>query len=1002
MNSKYELAFFQITQLDLKPLELVKALKSLENDIDNVDFSLVPLDFLSACIHKIFLVSVGSGRASLIRIISEMEMSSTLTIVERYHLDKLIALSIDQRPPDVPQKVDEEKLAAFKFVSLMLKYRHRLPPSILRAMVSIYQIPKHSYKNLIISYFLECCLTNSNIEDVPEIGIILADYIMESGNDTVVNMIQYAIENKLPFICAPRFASRFISPIAQMIPQNPESSTDIQCQALIKILKSWSALLSFGFQQKMIVDLLRCLPHSTDSVIYIFRELLKLGQTPSVLDAFTGLILFHLIQNGLIDGLNELSTKNSSALDFLSQLLPFVSQRDSRGIDLSSSINRIRTTDNTEIYHINCIKCATSQENNDNVTSITNFVIPSDQKLWDWRNIIKLLTVVFPHDELEAKKPNSKTFFIKIFDAFSTSFFNSPSRRISLLADVMNAFIAYAKTSIYAISQLESHSGMKSAMENLINSLEHHDSIENSLPHNSFLKLLCLLMTTETGISCLKTFDVYERVLNLGTKCTNINIIEIILKNLQLYPSSALSIDVFQGFVSSNVFGVHQLVMNQIRYKKANTEDFTQNVFVRIIIPHIKSALDPEKLSVAMNLFAEIIYNDPVCLSAAVSDHQLHEILSKKNKFVYSVFFSKEESFAMCNVGSEIMAWIETHNRNYVKAYDMACEVAFCNKNIVSKYPHILFKDNVPIIAPHLFGTLSRTKSGIQIIRPYLDMILEKLETKSIREKRATFFALAHFASSPLAAGIVEDLNIVEVLFKCSSMSDSNVLRGTLMVCLSLFYRSPSFYRLIHEKGFQVFIFGERSCVIPMNPESFIEPLPVCFPTPHLLPVIKGMEEGASLLRKLSSALTLKKAKEEIKTMFKEKPSEILSQELSLYGHELMSFFNCSPDARFFIQVLYKNLSMMSIPNETFDQKVSSVSGATVLLSLSTDNPFSFINIPTYSYNECRSKGLCLYADVFLSDVDFEKQFSMKKSEFYSKTNYEIQSLRYSFANLNK
>ena len=570
IKSEIALLFKNIYDESFKPNEISKIFKSIENDLEKIDFSSIPNYFIAPYIHHLFLTAIPSTKSFLFKFICEMDLNSTVSIIEKFEFDKLIALSLEPRTLEVVQKVDEEKLAAFRCVSLLLKFRHKIPNSIIRALISLYYFPKHGYKSLIVSYLLELSLNNSNIENIPEVGQLFIDYLHETGSSSIVNLIDYSVENRFQFIFLNHFSSKFISPFSQL-KSKPIENSEIICQSLIKIFRCWSSFLCLGISQRLIEYLIQCLPHSTDSVILIFSSLLNLNNINSVSNGYTGLLLYTLVHFGLINILNELASINENAYTFLNNILPYTTQNETKNIDLSKSIFKSKINIPISLNSIHSIKTIKYDSNPENVTSIINFNLSNDISSWDWRNINKILTVILPHNEIEAKSQQARNFFIKLLDIFSGPLLNSSTMRTSLIIEVLESFLSFLLISKQGWQQVENHQGLKNTFELVLTKLEQSESIETLFSYKALFKFISLLMNKESGIKTLQIMNLTDKIINLGLKCSNLYNVEFILSNLQLYPNYSLSIELYRNFLNSNFNGVHNIAINYLKIKKSTT-----------------------------------------------------------------------------------------------------------------------------------------------------------------------------------------------------------------------------------------------------------------------------------------------------------------------------------------------------------------------------------------------------------------------------------------------
>ena len=1036
IKSEFALSLKAINDIKPKPDEMLRALQMIEANADNIDFQNENLNYIAPLIHHIFLPSFGQIRSVLLKLICEFEVRSEESIIEEYQFDKLIALSIDQRPSDQNQsKVDSEKSAAFQCVSILLKYRKYLPPSILRAMVSIYNVPNHPYKPLILAYLLEAALNNSKIEDIPDITTIFVDAFHNTGNKGVIALIDYAAEHKLPFVLVDKFASRLIDPISQYLTKK-ESSLDTPVRAISKLLKSWSSMLRYGFQNNLLTDLISCLPHQTNAVISIFKEVLNLTETPCIADGFTGLILYSLIKFGLIEKLNDLASSTPSAAAFLGELLPYVSQSDSRFIDLSSSSYQAKQINTFQEFPLKIRKHAQQSDTSDSVTSITNFVLPPDFNKWDWTNINKILAVILPHNEAEANSSTTAKFLNQLMDCLSQTFYNDPldtkQNRTLNMIDALHSLLTLLESNPKLWPIIEKHEGMKKAFEKTIQTLTTNEIVPANSPCATFYEVLAVMMATPQGSSVLKNMELVEKLIPLGIVVKVPQNVRLILTLTKLVPDS-VSVEVFRGFLLSGNAAAQQIALEIVKEKRHSTQHFVECVFKSIVLPLLKQQLDQDQMNAALNLVAELCQDDNECKKCVAEDPQVIEVISKKARLLLACLVSCEEILNKIDVDAEVNFWFDTGNKKYTKIFDMAIESFYTmsqneqkeeeiNNNhstqfipiqpdmrnsssasllFLPKAPSIIFVNGKPQIPPHLFGELAKTKAGLEIVKKHIPQLIELLKSKSAREKRATFFAIASIAASPIADSLVEEQDFGELLFKATKQSDSLIIHGTLINCLSVFHESHYLSKLLSKHNWQFFHYGRRSCVLPVDPVAFVGETPKCEPVSAKMPDIPGEEDKTKLLRGLTSSISFKKTKEIVKIKFKENPNCFNKSSLSLYGNELMANYSVSPDARFFLEVLFKTTSVLPLSNEEVDPKAASEAGAKVFECFNapaTAISIADVKIQEISLETCKKLGRTRYADAFLSEDEFKKVAGVSKEAFYALKADQRQEILQKFA----
>lgn len=1010
ITSELALTLHAAVELKMKPQDLMKALKLIETEFENVNFADQPVDIIAAYIHHIYLSAPGPMRSTLMKIICELELSSPNSIVEQYDLDKLIALSIDQRPGESMQsKVDEEKVAAFRCVSILMRFRKYLPTSILRAMISLYNVPNHNYKGLILAYLLEAVLTNSKIEEIPEISSILVSAFHETGNKGVGALIAYASEHKLPFVLMDRFASRLINPISQYIPTKPED-LEVCTKAISALLRTWPTMLLFGFQNNLLKDIVYCLGHQTEAVILILKDILNLTDQRCITDGFTGLVLYALMKCGMIERLNELASTVPEAASFLSELLPFVSQSDTKLIDLSTSSITVQSNQNNTDIVLKIRKHAQSTESSENVTSIANFKLDDDPSKWDWPNINKILSVILPHNETEANLAFTNKKLNSIVDQLAGPMYNTPldsnQNRTLNMIDTLHSFLILLDTNKKLWENFEKNQNLKKAFEKTLTLFQTSEVIPAKCVCATFFEMIAAMICDPTATNTLKKMDLADKLVTFGSTVTTPQNIKLCLSLIKI-EKDTLSIDVFRSFLNSQVPTAQQIAIEAIREKKKSAKNFVDAVFKALIIPHVKQIQDPEQMNAAMNLLSELCLDDMECRRAAAEDMQLLDVIATKNHLMLAIFFSIESVIKKLNTQKEITYWMEKGNAKYCKLYDAAFEACYGDTSALASFPSVTLVNGFARIPPHIFGELAKTAEGLAVVEPQVGQLLNLIKAKKKHEIRAALFALAHICSSPLAENLVKDNDIGEAIFNVMNSTDSSLIRGTCVVAFSMFSPSSYISTLISKHDWQFFNFGSRSCVIPINFEQFVGKPDVCEPTMAQVEVIKGEEDKCQLLKRLTSMISFNKAKEEIKSIFKNDQSSFRKSILAKYGHELMATYSVSPDARFFIEVLFKDTPMVGIPKDVkLDRKLEAQCAGKLLEAIvAKPNLLSYneVQIQECDIDKCKKMGRMMYCDMFLNDDNFKSVAGMTKEQFYAlpEPDYSNKRLSWSEANSN-
>ncbi|OHT16176.1 hypothetical protein TRFO_41991 [Tritrichomonas foetus] len=974
-------------------LQLVhKVIKSIDLSLDSIDADSLEMDLIAPSLHHIYCMQSSVIRAAILRICCHIEMMSSEMITEKYYFDYLVSNSLDQKPPDPQPKVDDEKVAAFSYIFALLKYRKYLPMSILRGLISLYSNPvlaySGQYKKLIVSILCEASLFCEDLIEIPEMCQIFVDSLIETGSPVISSLLSYSIENKLPIVRENRFLSPLLFPLAQLKPSEKLSNAR---RAISLFLRTWPGFLYYGIQSGAIIDLMRCLPHETDSVISILRDLLKLdGTIPAVTDGFCGLFLSILLKLDLIEKLNQIASAKPSAASFLNDLLPYTSHSGIYGVDLTQRMPNHSSMTSPNIPNSTLFDLAQTMIHDKQITSINNFVLDPDPKLWEWTPILILLTVVLPHNEAEANSNAARQFYKSLFNYFSGAFLTATAGKCATMVEPLFALIQLLMNKSWGSQIIESNTQMKNAMLQVLNSLRDNVAIDPSSPQWALFRCVTSLMSEGNGISILSHWGFHDILTTLGNKCTNPNLCETILGIVKLYPEADLSIPVFWQFLSSPNNDIHKIAINDLRRKRHTTPNFQLGGFRGLLMPHVKELCATNsisKLPIALNLLGEIISTDCQSLLTVATDKQLHEMLSQHSHIIYSLVLSREESLKFAPIDDEIKWWMEFGNLDYLRVFDKSIECTFTGNLDVSvtNEPAIFDHNGFAPAPPHLFGQLSRTQAGLEKLTPLIPQLVEQLEkSSSVDEKRAAMFALAHFASVPSTAEIIEKYDIAEKIIISALNSSSYVLKGTLISALSLFAQSLYLSSVLQRHNWQLFMFGSHQCVIPCNPLELFEPLEKTPPPLLTIDDLEGHSEAVTFLKQLANTLLVKSARQSLTQLLNTQKKDIA---LALYANELISNFHFSTDSRQFIYFLFRQTPLMK--NVKFDY--NQITRANVYAKLSelensktVDIPFTQITLPTKTPEMVQGELAKIpFPEAFLNDSDFLRLTNMTKEDFY-------------------
>jgi hypothetical protein len=337
-------------------------------------------------------------------------------------------------------------------------------------------------------------------------------------------------------------------------------------------------------------------------------------------------------------------------------------------------------------------------------------------------------------------------------------------------------------------------------------------------------------------------------------------------------------------------------------------------------------------------------------------------------------------------VRPEIEWWITRGCVEYVSLYDQAVKAAFTSRLDIpdTNQPAIYNFNGTTVVPAHLFGELAKTEAGASLLCGTFDRLLLPLNMPdaSLTAKRAVFFAVAHFASSPLTVATVESWGLADLLFQAAEPdhSPTYVLLGTLITCLSMFAPSPYFDRILAQRGWKVFKFACHQTVIPINPKA-------AFAIPKAPPARRNFAPYADLLRELKGVLLAGDPAEE------PAPGALSPQQIAPLLHEFIGNFHFETADRGAMYAKIKDLPIVPMPEKRVTAKTATIWAQLWLKCIAEQAPGGWaggklleMKVPVWTAAQLAQKERPLkYPEVFLSDKDFQQTAGMTRAEFYAK-----------------
>jgi hypothetical protein len=262
----------------------------------------------------------------------------------------------------------------------------------------------------------------------------------------------------------------------------------------------------------------------------------------------------------------------------------------------------------------------------------------------------------------------------------------------------------------------------------------------------------------------------------------------------------------------------------------------------------------------ALSLLCELA-RDPRHRAALAAAPALHRALPALSHFAYALLLGAPEGVALADVRGELEWWAGAGIFEYVDAYDRA----------VGRPP------------PHLFAELARVDAAA--VAPLVPALLEMARAGDARERRAAFFALAHFAAAP--AAVEWGPAIVEAIGAGAIGAQSYVVRGTAIAALSLVNVTAAVADALRRAGFVIFRFGGRKCVVPADEVSLL--LPIERHVVQLPPARPAPSAFCNAAAQLLNPIQRSAATATLVAAAKERASELMTIENAMFVMRLLA-----------------------------------------------------------------------------------------------------------------
>lgn len=938
--------------LKLPAADLSDVLTALVEDSENFSLPEGELDYVAALLHNFYSLNSLAIKADVLKIFLSIEMSRSDLIVEKYHVDIIIAESIARPRPDPPPKVDTEKAAAFSYIYYLLNYHNLIPRTVLTAIISLVQQPDKFYESLAIAYLCDAILSIDMTDTFPEIFPLIINYIQEKQSPAVCSLITYGLENRFSVISDPNTLRALITPYAYIVDNNfPPHAAD----SLLAILRTWPGLLIFGIRNKGIKELIQCFEHSPPRVSSIISSLIKpCIQAPSLISGFCGTLIY-IIQNSELPNIIHLYTQTHNDVKRLGNNLRMILKNDF-ATNGKFAIARAYDYSNSTTFA-------------EDIASIVPVVVSQNPNVWDWQLIKNFLTYVIPYSSNETLNV-PKQFYTNILEYFGSNFLTLTHQKVLTVAPVMMSLIRYLIKFQWGTDILDQDKTFTRIIRAALLKVASPKAIEFISPIWSIIDMFAFLLSNKSGVGILSRSGYLDEILAFGNDLSHQYNFEMFCSKITFTDEASLTIPVFSNILLKASRQFHQIALNILKKKREQTEDYATNVFQKLIIPYaftLNQLGQEDKLADVIHFICDIVSADKTALSFCANTEGLHPIFSKRFRSLYPYILSHENALKYLNLEEEIEWWIG-EGKSFVESYDAAYDFAFSGKEYT--YP------------VHLFGELAQTRKGCGAISGFIEKVFNQILSEDIVEIRSAILAIGYFASSPYANAYISSSNIVKRLIESILPTPSPILLGTLIASLSMFQRTQDFITTLESLNWKVFYFSNQSCVIPNDfDEVLVLDSPVKKNIQHV-PNIPGKEKICNLIKGLSNTVVGQDTIDLIQEY--EPKSDFKTPDVHVFVGKVLGEYAFSIDRREIVEKIVSGSSLMELPANRISAKRLAMGAAIAASCKVTFTAISQYKVPNIPHAQISKKApQLLYPEVYLSDDDFQNVLGTSRTSFY-------------------
>lgn len=984
LSSLYEFVQANTNKSFTVPLHII------ENESSKCSPSELPMPYIAYYIHSIYKISNRYTRASIMRILCQLEINSETSIIEPYYFDKIIIQSLIDTSEQTNES-DTEKISIFKLIGVLIQVKRILPQSLIRGMILLFSDKNcnRSYQQMILILFAKALLLVDNLTNVREISEILVNSLIQKPDDNFTSLLLYIFEKQSTRPIKKIIIDLVISSFSALV--DTHANLFNISNILVKLLRTWPGLFCLSVDHDIFSDFFKVLTRSADFVIRIFSDILLVnGPENSVINPYTGFALYLLIQSGIIDRLSEISQNDEEIPKFLNAILPLTAAEfsTSKSVDFLPSPK----FDFSPIASI-VDKISFNLQNQQIPSSLANFTLPSDSNQWDWTTILSILTYILPSYEEESKTPAAINLYNRLFRYFNSflTITSSPYNRVVINRCITTLIDLLLSRDQWGFDYLSTNEDFSKALISSFQLLySQHSLIEH---HHAWILIdtYCQLMSNPIGFRVLlrmSTFQILSTFIEKKDKTLKPKSAKRLLQSVSFAPRFDISAPFYRQFLDSNNIEIFNIALEELHEKAKVTPNFFINektgdssstCFRLVMLDFIRGlhqSKKTEQIQLALKHLGKMMMIYPDCIKAVALEKNFHEIIQIYSHEVLALIMQYPSPLA----GAEIKYWMETGIYSYVNTYDEAVESTFDQKFSTSYT--IVNVNGHALTPPHLFSQLGKYPEGFNMLKACVPELNKLIQSSHISKKRAAFFALGHLGS--VGEGL--PLEIVIDMVKTTLESTSYLLRGTMLVCLSMLKLDSILSDFLYHNGFQVFRFGSHTCIVPIDLQRLVvNTIP---PEDDCVPFANPNNQFSEAVIK---CISLVGNGNEAINKIRENKEQLMVVENVQFLFNAVTRLHFNKKSEIIMHTFLKNAQILEKPKDSIDMKLFAESMTRVYEScnlkgmIDEEMTFEKIQLQTIPANAIKTtKPNAPCPEVYLSDSEFLSVCGCNREKFYT------------------